>query len=407
MCSIISYFYHLFTCAIVVTLAPGCDQAGESLSALRFASRASRVKVAATVTRVRDYEALYREAKQKLREFQGGSAGGSAPTGASLAEKLSEQAETLQNRDRTVEQQALEISLLRQQLQALQCSSSSASIGGDGSAASATADSGGAQSEGGFVEQQADLRTQLESVNKQHAVALETAHRAFQSKLTQAQQAEQAALRELSAKQSDLKAERERSLQTMRQLREAQERRQEDEEAQKGRTSELLEELSTLREESDDLQAKNEMLVAKVRELAEQLDDSVSKAQVQEMESLFLETVTKLSDRVNMLEGTGSSGRKVGSAGAAGSGGGIAMGGNSSGSREVRIEPGGRIRAASSTASQQQQGGNNGKFGGSGKQGGAAAGMQHSRSSSAVSATSSSNNSSGEAGKQSAAGKLW
>ena len=404
MCSIISYFYHLFTCAIVVTLAPGCDQAGESLSALRFASRASRVKVAATVTRVRDYEALYREAKQKLREFQGGSAGGSAPTGASLAEKLSEQAETLQNRDRTVEQQALEISLLRQQLQALQCSSSSASIGGDGST---TADSGGAQSEGGFVEQQADLRTQLESVNKQHAVALETAHRAFQSKLTQAQQAEQAALRELSAKQSDLKAERERSLQTMRQLREAQERRQEDEEAQKGRTSELLEELSTLREESDDLQAKNEMLVAKVRELAEQLDDSVSKAQVQEMESLFLETVTKLSDRVNMLEGTGSSDRKVSSAGAAGSGGGIAMGGNSSGSREVRIEPGGRIRAASSTASQQQQGGNNGKFGGSGKQGGAAAGMQHSRSSSAVSATSSSNNSSGEAGKQSAAGKLW
>ena len=404
MCSIISYFYHLFTCAIVVTLAPGCDQAGESLSALRFASRASRVKVAATVTRVRDYEALYREAKQKLREFQGGSAGGSAPTEASLAAKLSEQAETLQNRDRTVEQQALEISLLRQQLQALQCSSSSASIGGDGST---TADSGGAQSEGGFVEQQADLRTQLESVNKQHAVALETAHRAFQSKLTQAQQAEQAALRELSAKQSDLKAERERSLQTMRQLREAQERRQEDEEAQKGRTAELLEELSTLREESDDLQAKNEMLVAKVRELAEQLDDSVSKAQVQEMESLFLETVTKLSDRVNMLEGTGSSGRKVGSAGAAGSGGGIAMGGNSSGSREVRIEPGGRIRAASSTASQQQQGGNNGKFGGSGKQGGAAAGMQHSRSSSAVSAISSSNNSSGEAGKQSAAGKLW
>jgi hypothetical protein len=55
----------------VVTLAPGSDTAGESLSALRFASRASKVKVSATVTRVRDYEALYREARQRLKEFQG------------------------------------------------------------------------------------------------------------------------------------------------------------------------------------------------------------------------------------------------------------------------------------------------------------------------------------------------
>ena len=57
-------------CVSVVTLAPGIDVAGESLSALRFAARASKVKVSATVNRVKDYEALYREAKSKLKEFQ-------------------------------------------------------------------------------------------------------------------------------------------------------------------------------------------------------------------------------------------------------------------------------------------------------------------------------------------------
>lgn len=42
---------------------------------MRFASRASKVKVAATVTRVRDFEALYREAKQRIKEFQSSGAG--------------------------------------------------------------------------------------------------------------------------------------------------------------------------------------------------------------------------------------------------------------------------------------------------------------------------------------------
>lgn len=57
------------------------DGAGESLSALRFASRASKVKVSATVTRVRDYEALYREAKQRLRDFQQQQSSGAVGVG--------------------------------------------------------------------------------------------------------------------------------------------------------------------------------------------------------------------------------------------------------------------------------------------------------------------------------------
>lgn len=60
-------FSYLFS---VVTLAPGTDTAGESLSALRFASRASKVSVKAHINQYKDYEALYREMKVKLKEFQ-------------------------------------------------------------------------------------------------------------------------------------------------------------------------------------------------------------------------------------------------------------------------------------------------------------------------------------------------
>ena len=48
--------------SIIVTIPPGCDDNGEALNALRFASRASKVKVAAKVMRFTDFEGMYNEA---------------------------------------------------------------------------------------------------------------------------------------------------------------------------------------------------------------------------------------------------------------------------------------------------------------------------------------------------------
>lgn len=52
---------------------------------------------------------------------------------------------------------------------------------------------------------EAHWAARLESATKQHIVALEAAHRSFQGALRQAQQNEQQALRELGAKQEDIK----------------------------------------------------------------------------------------------------------------------------------------------------------------------------------------------------------
>jgi molecular chaperone GrpE (heat shock protein) len=239
--------------------------------------------------------------------------------------------------------------------------------------------------------------------NKQHAIAIESAHRTYKAKLLIAQQAEQAALRELSARQEDLKQERERSLQTMRQLRESQDRRNEEENAHKMRTAEFLEEIATLRDTTEDVLAQNDALTQRVKELTTALAESVSKTQVKEMERLFIETVSRLSDRVNLLEGKQKTSGTGGSSAAPAAPGPSTVASGSAGStREVRIEPGGRIRASNSGG---------GGAAGSGKYGGGAAlqSMQHSQSTGTVPPAASSGGAASESNseKRSNTGKLW
>lgn len=55
--------------AVIVTIAPDADVASESLGALRFASRAAKVKVVAKVSQYQDYEAMYREMKEQFESI--------------------------------------------------------------------------------------------------------------------------------------------------------------------------------------------------------------------------------------------------------------------------------------------------------------------------------------------------
>jgi hypothetical protein len=314
---------------------------------------------------------------------------------------VAEKEQLLRQRDSAVEQQALEIAMLRQQLQALQSSSGPAVItagGGAGNIQSASAVAQGASSD-----TSAAVAEAVALANKQHAIAIESAHRTYKAKLLIAQQAEQAALRELSARQEDLKQERERSLQTMRQLRESQDRRNEEENAHKMRTAEFLEEIATLRDTTEDVLAQNDALTQRVKELTTALAESVSKTQVKEMERLFIETVSRLSDRVNLLEGKQKTSGTGGSSAAPAARGPSTVASGSAGStREVRIEPGGRIRASNSGG---------GGAAGSGKYGGGAAlqSMQHSQSTGTVPPAASSGGAASESNseKRSNTGKLW
>ena len=56
--------------AVIVNLPPGEDSTGEILNALRFASRASKVKVIAKISKIKDYESLYLAAKKALDQVE-------------------------------------------------------------------------------------------------------------------------------------------------------------------------------------------------------------------------------------------------------------------------------------------------------------------------------------------------
>ena len=98
--------------AVVVTVVPGEDPHGETLNALRFASRASRVSVVAKISQHKNYEALYKETVSKLKTLEHLNVQNSGDAFVSREE--------VRRRDEQLEKQRLEMDGLRQQLQALQ-----------------------------------------------------------------------------------------------------------------------------------------------------------------------------------------------------------------------------------------------------------------------------------------------
>lgn len=85
------------------------------------------------------------------------------------------------------------------------------------------------------------------------------------------------------------------------------------------------------------------------------LNDYVSKEKVKEMEALFIDTVTKLSSRVNALEGRNGVDSNYAVTAAA-----VAVGSKSgqNESKHVRLEPGGRIRCATTNNNNSTSGNN-------------------------------------------------
>lgn len=98
---------------MIVTIAPDADVASESLGALRFASRASKVKVIAKVSQYQDYEAMYREMKDQFELV--GRQRKEERDGELFKDSY---VDIINCKDQIIEQQGLEIADLKCQLEA-------------------------------------------------------------------------------------------------------------------------------------------------------------------------------------------------------------------------------------------------------------------------------------------------
>jgi hypothetical protein len=297
--------------AVVVTVLPGEDAMGETLNALRFASRASKVKVLAKVSQHKNYEALYKDSLSKLKSLERQSLQFQRNSGGSSGDAFVS-SEEVRRREEVIDRQKMDIERLQQQLLALReeidlLKGSSHTSTGQAAVAESTAESTTTTTTTTTTEN--DWSLKVDKLTRDHVQAIDSMNRVFQLKLNESKASVRSLTQDVINAQIDLKQERERHLQTVQELRAMQERKMKDERELQGRVQELLEENGQKQNLVDDVKVLMESLVGAKSQLElelcrskELLERSVSIEKVKEMEALFMETINRLADRVHNLE---------------------------------------------------------------------------------------------------------
>jgi kinesin family protein 3/17 len=358
--------------AVIVTVLPGNDSTGETLNALRFASRASKVKVLAKVSQYKNYEALYKDTISKLKSLEHlqlqQQQNGRHNDYVSIEE--------VKKRDDIIDKQKLEMDNMKQQVLALQRenellkSSVSSSISRSASNKTLPTTS---MNQDSLPNDNGEWKDKLDKLTKEHLQVIDSMNRIFQSRLNECKLNIKSLSQDVINAQVDLKQERERHLKTVQDLRAMQERKMKDELELRSRIDELLSESGNKQNLVDDAKALMENMMSSKSQLEmelmaakERLGQMVTIEKVKEMEGLFMDTITRLSERVQNLEKSKNGGTSSSSGGGSRpldqqsksyqfwnphqnaksyDNDGDSSVKTSSSDRVVRLEPGGRIRS--------------------------------------------------------------
>ena len=201
--------------SIIVTIPPGCDDNGEALNALRFASRASKVKVAAKVMRFTDFEGMYNEAQRALDAVE---------------QREQEKVMKLERAGETIERQEKELERLRDEVRTLKSQMGmSGGGGGHGNGnyegqgqgqgqcphcgnRSNSSTGGGSYGSSGNSKSQSD---QLHALSEQHLKDLATVRRELETKVSAQKKQVSDAEQEVATLQYELQSERTRHLSSL------------------------------------------------------------------------------------------------------------------------------------------------------------------------------------------------
>jgi hypothetical protein len=243
--------------------------------------------------------------------------------------KLAAKSELLEQKDAEIERLRDEVRQLKAQIKM---------FGGGGAVVSqsglVTSSNSGLNSVGNSMKDApSNWQEQLSALNEQHSSELNTLRLQLEKKISVYRSAADRAAEEVSSLEYELSSERQRHLSTLQDTKMYQGRALSMENTMECRVQELLVELSEKTTAVEDLLESRRMESARanlaeraVLELKDKMAvEMVSKAQVAEMESLFLDTVQRLTNRVNEVEkrrnSTSSSSSSSSSAGMNGGGG--------------------------------------------------------------------------------------
>jgi len=290
--------------AMIVCCRPGNDEGGETYSTLMFARRASAVKVVANINEVIDYEKLYKEMQLNV-----------------------------DGNDDQIHQLEMEVANLKVQLEKAKDATTSAESQRDQIGTRLESLEGGFKASlaaaGGQTADGVDLIEAIESVSEkwqeeidalqgQHSRELGEVKIKFEQKLKAYKAAANSANFDNEDVGYELEQAREGHLDTLNKCKTLGDKLKESERENSSRIAELLDEVNAKNLVVEDLegrlQSQEKVYNTKITEMVERLeelevnnnkkkDDMVSREAVLEMETLFAETVEKLMDRVNQLEG--------------------------------------------------------------------------------------------------------
>ena len=332
--------------AVIVAIPPGSDEMGEILNALRFASRASKVKVVAKVSRFVDYEALYNDSLQRLDDIEAMKQAWQMKKGGTeeLLARHEEELEALREENAMLKKQLAYYTAAGVEGRASSASSSSSS--------SASSSNSSSSSSRESQRERGSDKAELKHLTDRHIQDMNDLKTKYERKLTVFRNQLADAGQETATLQTDLAAERERHLATVKDLRRVHQKVDTVEASLGLRIEELLAEVDDKDGKLEDLidmvraqTARADEVEGRLLEARSSAETMVSKSKVTEMENLFVETVNRLSSRVMQLEQRGqdedegpAEGGKEASAGQ-----GKAQFGLPPAPNALRIQPGGRV----------------------------------------------------------------
>lgn len=295
--------------AVIVAIPPGNDETGEMLNALRFANRASRVKVVAKVSRFIDYEAQYNDALKRLDDIEQQKAAWQLKRGGvdDLIAKQEEELEALREENLTLKKTLQRWEAV---LGSTGSTNFSATVSLDTKNGSlATAGSQSLETTSSDTHTDTDPRHQMQVMSARHSEDIAEIKEKYERKILLFKNQLVDSQQEVANLSSELATERERHLATVQDLRKWHGKVETVEQTLGDRIEELISEL-------DEKDGKLEDLIDMVKSQSARVDDlenrllearkdqegMVAKSKVTEMESLFMETVNRLSNRVIQLE---------------------------------------------------------------------------------------------------------
>ena len=295
--------------SVIVTLPPGSannfNQA--ALPVLRFASRAMKITVNAKVNRFIDYKALYDQALKALEEKEADERTAAEVSRSNLLEQYES--------DLTKAKE--EIAILRRQLLTYKGSASiSSNAGSNTQKEEETTFLTGSHGQPSGKEDEY-WKAQVESLTEMHLRDAAAAQEERDRKVRILTRNIEECNEDNTQLRAALKRERESHLDTAQKLRNYQQSNHEMEEGHQTRLSELLTEITEYREQlesqAEALEMYREQNKRMERLLQEEISDenddknstsggSVPKAKFDELQTLFSETVERLSSRILKLE---------------------------------------------------------------------------------------------------------